>query len=247
MLRKRNFYNRLIISYLFLVIVIVGLIAASFYSVFRKIYIKNMDDVNQRILLYTVDLYEEKIFQPVSDLYVDLRSVSDMGRLGKSFFNESQMDTMEIYRLHKYLQGKLTTNEYISEIHFYSEKKQEMISTRFGYKSGDSVKQLLENMNVCSKSDEAVFPIVTGVYSYTDDDSGMYYNMIYPSNMLGSRADQSKGYMIFTLDTNKIRALINSGEDSRIYVVGKDGEAYCRHPYRRDRPFLRDRQIHPLE
>lgn len=188
-----------------------------------------MNEVNQRTLLYTVDLYDEKIFHPVSALYADLFSNSELGRLRKSFFGEGKLEIMEVYRLHKYLRGKLAINEYISEIHFYSKERHEMISTRFGYKSGNSLDFILENMNVSSKLDESTFPVVTSIFSYVDDTSYKYYNMIYPSNMLGGKLSKAEGFMIFTLDANKISTLINNQEGNRIYIIGKEGEVLCAH------------------
>ena len=121
------------------------MISVSSYITFRKMYRQSTDEMNRKTLRATVEFYEEKIFQPVMKIYSDFLGASGIGKTGNLFYSERQLDTMEIYEINNSIRSEAAKNEFISEIHLYNSRRQQMISSRFGYKSGEDIEKILKN------------------------------------------------------------------------------------------------------
>ncbi|MDO4327182.1 MAG: AraC family transcriptional regulator [bacterium] len=226
--QKHSFNYKLMVSYFALVWVIVGLISVSSYVTFRGMYQQSVDEMNQKTLRATVELYEEKIFQPVMKLYTDFLGKSGTGKAGNLFYSKNRLDTMEIYEIHHNLRSEVIGNSCISEIHLYDRERQQMISSRFGYKSGEDAAKILSYYSMENISEDASFPIITAAFQYPDEDS-FYYNIIYSTNLGGRSRQGNTGFILFTMNSSRISEMMNQNEEDRVYIVSQDGTILC-HP-----------------
>lgn len=227
--RKWNFNHKLMVSYFALVWVVAGLISVSSYITFRKMYRQSTDEMNRKTLRATVEFYEEKIFQPVMKIYSDFLGASGIGKTGNLFYSERQLDTMEIYEINNSIRSEAAKNEFISEIHLYNSRRQQMISSRFGYKSGEDIEKILKNYSIDDQwLDQVKFPVITQPFRYSDDAS-WYYNIIYSVNLMEKNKQAHTEFIIFTMNGDSICEMMNQNSDDKVYIISRDGVILC-HP-----------------
>ncbi len=226
--RKNSFNRKLFLSYLILVAVIVCMVSAGAYTVFRRMYMQNVDEINKRTLKLTADLYEEKILRPLSDTYRDLFISSAITKEVNSFYRGQEVEPMEVYSASRYLINKTNTDPFISEIHLYSENSRSLLSTRFGYKIEGDAADILKQFHFDADQLKGVkFPVVAVPFSYWAEPGESYCNIIYSTNVNGKTSVEPDGYVIFTLNLRSIGDLLNRVSEGEVSLINDEGTVIC--------------------
>lgn len=225
---KNTFDRKLKLSYFILVILMVCMVASGTYFAFRRTYMNAVEESNRRLLEATVALYDEQIFKPLGKVYAELLISSGVSSVVNRFYNGIAMEPMEVYAVSKYLRTSAISNEMIHSIHLCAPGNKAILSTRYGYKTGEEAEEMIRQLCFEGKSVTGQeYPIMSPPFSYPDEPGQFYYHVIYPSDYGPDKKQSDKGFILFTMDCARIGKLINGMEDNDIYIVDSDGIVIC--------------------
>ena len=134
-LKKKDFFESLIISYFVVVFISIFLMGYITTHSFTRTYINEINSNNQKVIDYVNTLINESVMTVTDSLYQDIESGSS-SRIFRKFTETCDYTEVDTFSMHSLLRELVAQNsELISAIHIYNDKTGDIISSQYGYKT----------------------------------------------------------------------------------------------------------------
>lgn len=223
-LKKLNFFTKIKTSYIAIIILSIVLLTTVSYSRFKTIYIEVINSSNEQILTYVTTMYDQKINIPINLTYTDYMLNQNKAYNVDKFLSEAVPNPYDAYIIYENLSQSLMLLEgsMINAIHFYSNVSKSMVSTQYGFKSGEDVERLIGNLvDVYSKqTGNTAFNAWTSPYrTSTGGSSTFYISYMYGISEKVGLPGKDGGFIAFEIDVNKFSKYINTDKDRDLYLI----------------------------
>lgn len=227
-LKKLNFFTKIKTSYIAIIILSIVLLTTVSYSRFKTIYIEVINSSNEQILTYVTTMYDQKINIPINLTYTDYMLNQNKAYNVDKFLSEAVPNPYDAYIIYENLSQSLMLLEgsMINAIHFYSNVSKSMVSTQYGFKSGEDVERLIGNLvDVYSKqTGNTAFNAWTSPYrTSTGGSSTFYISYMYGISEKVGLPGKDGGFIAFEIDVNKFSKYINTDKDREIFILDPSG------------------------
>lgn len=134
-MRKWNtVFANLILSYLFIVLVIVLLLCSSFYMYFTGKYKEELRDRSRIALENTAQTIESSVLRRAQQIYLDisLNKTADVRLLADPSFKGDHAEVLDLQELLR--SAVIRNSDFVQAVHLYYPKPNIMLSSAYGLK-----------------------------------------------------------------------------------------------------------------